>query len=720
MRGITVLLILVLATGCVSAEDYMSLWWNTTAKEIISGVAVGDATGDGYPEIAVSGSSDGLVYLFSHDGRLIWKKDVFSYINTIGLADINADGKKEVIAGYADLSVFDSTGERILKYKTPYGMGVYRVIDAHLSDDKKQDIIFASYDIDSCSREKPSSVYAVDGNGNEIWRYSLEYNVPEALVAEDLNGDGRDEIFIGTIYRSAGSNKVCRKKYNEPANVIVLNPDGTLLWNYQTNGGVLAIAVGDVEEDSKPEVAVGAYPALHLLSNDGRLLWSDTTHVNTYVEDVVVLDLDDDGKEEVVAASADVTAFDQGGKPMWSGTTDSRVYSLAKIDLDDDKKEEVVAGSGSVYVFSREGIERWRSQSHTSYGFLRGDDLDRGGFGEIIAGSVKSIFVYRTQEYAKRVRADQLFESAKTGRGGDYAIAELTEAKKLYSELGLIDNAAECVNQIENIKAVSGRVEEVKAEGETALNASRELMVMGDYINSSRYAQIARMRFSSLNMQELKDEADAIIEELKSKITENATYELILANKTFHEGDYLAALNHARIAQQHYAFIGDLDRAEKAGILADNIKEISGLTEGNETTSEEELNSGFNLGDISSKAKSLVSEVNPLHLAVAVGLFLTLMLVILMVVAFIKIQGKKKTKIKHQSTQHTVESEEPTNGFRKRRVNVIRYSSKDIKPMDDVKNGDLNVEMPKNRGVFKAGICRQGLCLKTKKIPQRK
>ena len=577
---LTFFLILLTTVDVCATSKYMELTWNSSAKQIISGLDVMDLDGDGLMEVAISGSSDGRAYLFGHDGKLIWQKDVFAYVNSIKVGDINGDGVGEVIVGHADMSIFDITGNRTFKFNTPIGMGIYEIEIADFGDSTAKKIIFASYIKDKCQRDKPGTIYAVNGQTHEtIWKYTTDQNIPQTLKIADIDGDGVDEIIVGLVYRVTGSNKVCSKKYNNPSKVLVLNSRGELIWQYDTEGGVLSIDTGDITGDGKPEIVVGGYPQLIVLDSNGNKLWENNLVINTYVEDIAVADITGDGKAEIIVASNDVHVFSHDGQLLWNGLTDSRVYSVAAGDLDGDGIPEVIAGSGSVYVFNSKGVQRFRGESHTSFGYVMAADLDGKGANEIVAGSIKTVYAYTAKAYAKRVLADELFARASirpvTER--EIAISELEQAKQIYSELSVTDKITQCLNFINKLKDTSGRTEKVSDEAYAALNMSENFILTHDYINAYRYAQQARNKFSSIQDESGKRQSDEKINKLKNTISENASNELILANESYHKSEYMQALYHAQLAKDHYSFIGDLERTEKAGLLVDNIKQIVGI-----------------------------------------------------------------------------------------------------------------------------------------------
>jgi len=498
MKLTLALLLLAALAACSSAQtqQYMQQDWNATTKEVMSGLDVGNVMGNGRLQVAVSGSADGLVYLYDHKGNLLWERNVASYINTVAVGDVMGTGKAQVIEGHADMYVYDGNGVRLLSWNSQDP--VYRIKTGDLDGDGVADIIYASYGKDTC---KDSLVSAIDArNKTKLWQYTVGKDMPSVIEYGDFMGDGRKEVLVGTIYRSKGSSKAtgCDKNVDKPATLTMLSSEGQVKWQYTTDGGVTSLAVGDINGDGKMEIGVGSL-TLVILDSSGQPLWRNNDYVTSYVDSIVFADLDGSNKSKVIAASNEVHVFDNAGVHLWTGLTDSRTYKLLAADLDGDGKPEVIAGSGSLYVFDANGKQLWRSPSHTSYGLLKSADLTGTKSNEIIAGSVKQVVAYKTQPIARQMLADRLLAQAlaRPASQVDVALDELRQAQDIYRQLGLTDKVSDCVNEITRLSSTSGRVGDLRTEADVAYNLSLSFRARGDYVNATRYAQIALSKYQS-------------------------------------------------------------------------------------------------------------------------------------------------------------------------------------------------------------------------------
>jgi hypothetical protein len=121
-----------------------------------------------------------------------------------------------------------------------------------------------------------------------------------------------------------------------------------------------------------------------------------------------------------------------------------------------------------------------------------------------------------------------------------------------------------------------------------AMNLSRILAAQGRYINATRQATRARYLFSSVNDEHMGEQCDSLIYGYKLAIVENASNALLAANESFHKDEYELAYEKALLAQDMYDFIGDLERKEKASLLADNLRDILGIDDSMNQTIESE------------------------------------------------------------------------------------------------------------------------------------
>jgi len=573
-----------------SAEsaDYMAVQWNYTAKEVLSGLDVADFNSDGLREVVASGSSDGFVYALSDKGAELWTSGCNAIVNTVKAADLDNSGGSEVLAGHSDLYVFSKSGERVWGYNT--AEPVYEIAVASIGGDAAKDVVLMTADTKSFNKD--SVIYAIDSSKRErLWAYSVKSTEqPLTISAGDVNGDGRDEIAVGTGYRTRDTkSQSYMVKKSSPASVQLVSADGSLLWSFTTSALVMKVLTADLDGDGSVEVIAGSSPTLYVINKDGSLRWKyDPPEIMTFdersmndISDVAVADLDGDGKKEVIFGSNKVYVVGSNGSLLWSKTTGSRVYSLATGDVNKDGRPEVIAGAESVYVLSRDGSELWKSSRLTTVGYVISSDLDGDGYDEAVAGAVKSVYVFKTQLRAKLESASNLYDQALAYRRQnniERALSSANEAKRLYAEAGSSEGVSSCETLIEELNGLSSRFTSLRSEADYYFNLSDHAYVNGDFYNASKYAQTAKEKYSSaqINDREAVGRCDERLRNANSVLQLNATDYLAQAHAKYTAGRLNDSLILAEKAEGIFLLIGYDEGSARSKALIENITAVLG------------------------------------------------------------------------------------------------------------------------------------------------
>ncbi|MBI3180928.1 MAG: VCBS repeat-containing protein [Myxococcales bacterium] len=186
------------ASGTLSAPTFYATGSSPEA------VALGDLSGDGKLDAAVACSGTGEIYVFLNTGAGALTKSATFSLNatTVAIADLNFDGRDDVIAAGTGLTVLLGTGGGAL-WRQPTILGSsYYFTDLAVADfngDGRPDIAAArEYD--------PLQILL--GNGNGTFTTGLTAGDAAASVAaRDFDGDGKMDLLVGgfSVLRGLGN-----------------------------------------------------------------------------------------------------------------------------------------------------------------------------------------------------------------------------------------------------------------------------------------------------------------------------------------------------------------------------------------------------------------------------------------------------------------------------------------------------------------------------------
>ncbi|MBD3372891.1 MAG: PQQ-binding-like beta-propeller repeat protein, partial [Candidatus Coatesbacteria bacterium] len=225
------------------------------------------------------------------------------------------------------------------------------------------------------------------------WGFDTAAEEEAARVVEsspcliDANGDGRQEVFIG----SGGGR------------VYALYSNGQEWWSYDTGAEIFSTpAVADVTGDRSPEVIVGSDDGgIYVFRSSGGLLSSSwPVYTGGPVRaSAIIADLDDNGVDDIIISSGDgklyaldYRGYDLPGFPYDLGSPSES--SPAAGDIDNDGFLEIIVGddSGFVHAVNHDGtpLGGWEMPKSTGYSVKSSPalgDIDTDGFLEIVVGS---------------------------------------------------------------------------------------------------------------------------------------------------------------------------------------------------------------------------------------------------------------------------------------------------------------------------------------------
>jgi len=346
-----------------------------------SSPAVADVDNDSHFEIIAK--SGGHLHVLRSDGSYVsgWPKSVGMYYNLVrapppwaamdlrsspAVADLDNDSRVEIITGHSDqLFAFRYDGSIVAGW--PVSLGDSTTVwaspaIADLDNDGYREVVFQT----SWAR---ADIWVLrhDGTNMSGWPKIDMYTESDCSpVLGDLDGDGDLEIVTSSGPTGAAG-----------VRIFAWHSDGSLVtgWPYSLPvewyiGRVDSLAIGDVNEDEKPEVIAccsGSGPqSTWVLSNTGIPLtnWPQSTLLGHMFSSPTIGDVDGDPKVEIVAAVGGITASSDGMVYAWhpNGSlvlgwpkfTRGGIHSAPTFwDFDNDAKQEVVVSceDGMIYAW---------------------------------------------------------------------------------------------------------------------------------------------------------------------------------------------------------------------------------------------------------------------------------------------------------------------------------------------------------------------------------
>jgi hypothetical protein len=323
-----------------------------------NGVAVGDLTGDGVPDVVITDNATAYLGIFvgTGDGNLALDDQVAMFGRSPVIADFNGDHKADIamISG-GSVAMLPGDGQGGFGLPATFSLPalgtlpVISMVTGDFNGDGKPDLAIAT--------AAGVAILLGDGNGGFASPATFAVGVNPAVVATgDFNGDGKLDLAVTDYY--AGR-------------VFILLGDGTGSFGTPTaftvGGRPSSIAVGDFNGDGNLDLAVATgNKSIVILSGDGTGGFTSTGSFATggaTAVSVATADFNGDGKLDLVTVGTSSTGisgvvsvlFGTGSGSFAAPITSSvgeNLTSVAVADLSGDGKPDLIvvdesnAGSG--------------------------------------------------------------------------------------------------------------------------------------------------------------------------------------------------------------------------------------------------------------------------------------------------------------------------------------------------------------------------------------
>jgi hypothetical protein len=331
-------LIALTFTRISATEGTLTLYKTSSivlTSEVVNTYNVGayDFNGDGRTEILVGPYvfNDNLVLLAKNSNEtaglgFIYNDDYDQYVRKAIAADLDNDGKLEIIAGCytfkVDISNPDGQTGNSITQLAYSGQGDGMAAVADMDGDGDLDVIVVN----------SVQTYVWDGATNAFMggeTHSTAYQVSPPLIA-DVDGDGQLEI----LYNRSWATQCLR--YNNGGDLSAPWSEPSL----DEGGGHYMVAF-DFDNDGAAEIVLRDREGLYVMDGKTRSRTTISLAGGTLIEYPVVADVDGDGEAEILSVSreglkSNLICFESGGDPWLYARPVWNQYMYSGVNINDN------------------------------------------------------------------------------------------------------------------------------------------------------------------------------------------------------------------------------------------------------------------------------------------------------------------------------------------------------------------------------------------------
>ena len=322
-RALFVISVISFITPNISEAQLFNPAVNYDASEAPYSVAIGDLNGDGDLDLAVANQDSDNISVLLGNGDGSFQSAVNYGVGvgpqSVAIGDLNEDGDLDLAVANRNsnnVSVLLGNGDGSFQSAVYYhdSESPKSVAIGDLNGDANPDLAIANYG--------ENNVSVLLGNGDGSFQSAVYYDAGYAstsVAIGDLNGDTNPDIVVTNYGYGPALQEVA---------VLLGNGDGSFqsAVYYRVGLGPLSVAIGDLNGDPNPDLAVASQDSGNvsvLLGNgDGSFQNALSYDINALPRSVAIGDLNGDGKKDLAVATRGGHIEDQGYVSVLLGNGD--------------------------------------------------------------------------------------------------------------------------------------------------------------------------------------------------------------------------------------------------------------------------------------------------------------------------------------------------------------------------------------------------------------
>lgn len=396
--------------------DYQSgeLLWKYQTNGWVRGVFSCDINGDEKVEI-LAGSVDKHIYVFNERGHLLTQYNMGQPVQRIIATDVDKDGNIEILVctDAKDLTAlsyhqdeFDPRVDIQEKWRTTFNKRILSLCVADLDNDGKSEIVAGSED---------KRIYILDEHGKIIWRHNHKFRI-FSLFPYDIENDDIPELLVASENDRVRAMRIrlhkgLLRKIHRYYRRLEDSKSPFLHSLTPEQRGLLQDIVG-VEEKEQfglklAEQLMDAGEYTHALSMLLKLQQSKVERLVHkadvgHIRKVGFRHIAGDPKGEIIVSTSEgkVQAYNESGQRKWSVNLDDHIVDMKTGYYDQREQEEIVVCSSDNGMYILSGTKKLARREIKINAWLSSIDVtlpDTQRDAEIIASSSEKdkLYIFR-------------------------------------------------------------------------------------------------------------------------------------------------------------------------------------------------------------------------------------------------------------------------------------------------------------------------------------